>query len=522
MRAIIEKELREQARTLLGGFVGVMLMMSFGLVEWDPARPWSGVRDPRFQSFMLLASILLGLALGILQTLPEIRRGAWANLVHRPISRSQIFWGKAIAGIGSHALLIGGPFVVFALWTALQADAGPFTAKVLYPGIIDLLSGSMYWFAGALIGLRPVRFYGSRLLPLFAAVLVHFLLMQHPFVEAAVVTLLVTEILGLAAWGTFVGGGVLRAIPLPARFALGASAIVGLGCLSGILFATTSNVVASFTRPPFENQTELWPRRQRPPGYRDRSRDLTPSPIVIPSGESVLVSADEVASRGRTRAVWTTKRVLILEGEIVRFETPVDSALLASLATYPSRPDGGLAIRYDRRDDSSELVQYGADGQVLARTPAVNPREGARGRSSAMAVMSGTIVPPIVNAWTIHSVRRDALLPPPPSRFNVLIAVSIVQAIAGALASFLIARRQQLRGTTQALWLVTGAVFGVTGVLGAIAVLDFVATIPCTACGRRRLVDRDHCEHCGAAMPTPARDGTEIFEAPCAPLAALN
>ena len=41
---------------------------------------------------------------------------------------------------------------------------------------------------------------------------------------------------------------------------------------------------------------------------------------------------------------------------------------------------------------------------------------------------------------------------------------------------------------------------------------DWPARLPCAACGKRRVTNRDRCEHCDSAFPSPAHDGTEIFE----------
>ena len=34
----------------------------------------------------------------------------------------------------------------------------------------------------------------------------------------------------------------------------------------------------------------------------------------------------------------------------------------------------------------------------------------------------------------------------------------------------------------------------------------------CPHCGRMRVAMRESCEHCGKGWPSPAADGTEIFE----------
>ena len=56
-----------------------------------------------------------------------------------------------------------------------------------------------------------------------------------------------------------------------------------------------------------------------------------------------------------------------------------------------------------------------------------------------------------------------------------------------------------------------GFCFGILGVLTLIALEERPARERCPACGKRRAVSRASCEHCRAAWPAPALDGTENF-----------
>jgi hypothetical protein len=67
--------------------------------------------------------------------------------------------------------------------------------------------------------------------------------------------------------------------------------------------------------------------------------------------------------------------------------------------------------------------------------------------------------------------------------------------------------------------------YGPAGVLLMVTLPDWPAQIACPACRRRRVVTREHCEHCGASHALPTLDGTEVFEAdnvadtvPCQPV----
>jgi|GEM_PF-2302368 len=62
-------------------------------------------------------------------------------------------------------------------------------------------------------------------------------------------------------------------------------------------------------------------------------------------------------------------------------------------------------------------------------------------------------------------------------------------------------------------WTALALLTGLAGLLVFLSVYDWPARENCASCKRKRVVTRDACEHCGAAFPSPPRDGTEIFEA---------
>jgi hypothetical protein len=61
-------------------------------------------------------------------------------------------------------------------------------------------------------------------------------------------------------------------------------------------------------------------------------------------------------------------------------------------------------------------------------------------------------------------------------------------------------------------WTVVGLLFGPTGFLLLITLLEWPVQIVCPNCRLPRVVSGELCEHCGAAHALPISDGTEIFE----------
>jgi hypothetical protein len=92
------------------------------------------------------------------------------------------------------------------------------------------------------------------------------------------------------------------------------------------------------------------------------------------------------------------------------------------------------------------------------------------------------------------------------------IALMLLAAAASAGVCLLLARRHAFSRTRCLGWGLCGLLFGLTGLLLMLALQEWPARIPCPSCRQPRRVDRDHCDHCGAAHAVPTPDGTEIFE----------
>lgn len=87
----------------------------------------------------------------------------------------------------------------------------------------------------------------------------------------------------------------------------------------------------------------------------------------------------------------------------------------------------------------------------------------------------------------------------------------LLGAVVGAVLCWKIAGRCQLPRSGRLQWLIGGLLLGPLGVLMLLGLLEWPALETCAACGRKRVVPRETCEHCGAPWPKPQPDGTEIF-----------
>jgi hypothetical protein len=61
-------------------------------------------------------------------------------------------------------------------------------------------------------------------------------------------------------------------------------------------------------------------------------------------------------------------------------------------------------------------------------------------------------------------------------------------------------------------WRLLMLLIGPGALLALYALYDWPAKEPCPACGKKRVVNRENCEFCGASFTPPAPTGKEIFE----------
>src|SRR5262245_8891692 len=229
MRSLLWKECQANLKwAVLPSLLILVPMVLLG----GPGEPPAGTD---LFAWHILAAVF-GAVLGFLQVFFEARGDPRALLLHRPLSRSRIFLGKALAGVGLYLLGMGIPFAVLALWCATPGHlTAPFSWRAVLPWLADLLTGVVYYFAGMLTAQREGRWYGGRGLGLAAAFLATVLVWGLPeFWQALLALGVLGTLLGVAAWGSFLGGGAYAPQPRVARAALALALLTGLLVLSVI------------------------------------------------------------------------------------------------------------------------------------------------------------------------------------------------------------------------------------------------------------------------------------------------
>ena len=184
--AIVKKELRE-TRVFAVLALGLYLIYLSNLTgHWGRLFSWIFAWAPgmsaeppdvpfvqdRFVSILFFIGAALAITLGFRQSAWEPSQGTAQYLLHVPLWRRTIFLTKLLTGIG---LLLGCtllPILIYAIWAAMPAThAGPFEWSMTGPAFDVWLLMPLVYLGAFASGIRPARWFGSRLLPLVSAAL---------------------------------------------------------------------------------------------------------------------------------------------------------------------------------------------------------------------------------------------------------------------------------------------------------------------------------------------------------------
>jgi hypothetical protein len=196
MKALARKELRELlgiTAAALGCYLALVVnLMGAMIFNWVPGMP-AGTREVPFTGigfvgFFLLISIGFAAALGLRQSAVESARGTFLFLLHRPVRRAAIFLTKLATGT---AVLVGCasvPIVAYGTWAAMPGHhPSPFEWSMTVPVWQMLVLLPLVYLGAFVSGLRPARWFGTRLLPLIATLGLFWLLSLLPWRPLAVV-----------------------------------------------------------------------------------------------------------------------------------------------------------------------------------------------------------------------------------------------------------------------------------------------------------------------------------------------
>jgi hypothetical protein len=233
MNALIWKEFRENRKWAV--LPPLLILGTMGIFGAIPLLEKAGL------FLVSLFAALFGALLGFLQVFFESSGDKRSLLLHRPLSGTQIFLGKVIAGVGLYLLALGIPFACAVVLAATPRHVDePFSWPMALPWLADSLTGLVYYFAGMLTAQREARWYASRCLALAASLGCSYLVWVLPeFWHALLAILTLGGVVAVAAWGSFLAGGAYAPQPRLAKLALAVTFLVGLSALgfTGKVFA---------------------------------------------------------------------------------------------------------------------------------------------------------------------------------------------------------------------------------------------------------------------------------------------
>ncbi len=188
--ALARKELREVfaiTAAALGAYLALVVSLMGGKVfDWVPGMPAGTEEVPftgnGFVGLFILISAALAVALGFRQSAWESARGTYLFLLDRPLRRDTIFLTKLAVGAGVLLLAAALPIVAYGAWAVVPGHhPSPFAWSMTDAAWRVALLMPLPYLGAFLSGLRPARWFGTRLLPLAAAGGLALLLAELPW-----------------------------------------------------------------------------------------------------------------------------------------------------------------------------------------------------------------------------------------------------------------------------------------------------------------------------------------------------
>ena len=261
MKAIVLKEFRENIRLAALGLVIYTLILVVQCRSYleTPSMLWRPLLDGDLLWATAWFGGIFGAVLGWLQIHNERRPDLWAFLLHRPMTRTEIFLAKTLAGLGLYAVVVGVPLLGYIGWVTWPGHvATPIEPAMLKPVTAMFFTGILYYFAGVLACLRQARWYASRTLGVGVALIVSIIGPFFPaFWQAVLAILIGGMLLATAAWGAFQTHGYNRAQPACGKAALATATMLGSMVVAFIAAVMVINFLARPNRSPVWTQYQI-------------------------------------------------------------------------------------------------------------------------------------------------------------------------------------------------------------------------------------------------------------------------
>lgn len=179
LKALVIKELRESgaiiALAVLAAVFAVVTLTGVPLLPIFSSQESNAIPFVSDSFTTLLAFIVgpMAVALGLKQSTWEFFHSTYYFLLHRPAPRSRIFWTKLATGCVVLLALGAAMIVIYGAWAAAPEHTGvPFEWSMTGPSWQLVVCMVPLYLSAFLTGIRPARWFGTRLAPLVCAVAV--------------------------------------------------------------------------------------------------------------------------------------------------------------------------------------------------------------------------------------------------------------------------------------------------------------------------------------------------------------
>jgi hypothetical protein len=204
LKALVVKELRESVGLIaVAGLASLYVLAEltgFQLLPWQRSRYDESLPFVSDSLTFYLCLVAGGLAvlLGLKQTAWELWQGTFFFLFHRPMSRRRVVATKLVVGGGLLLAVSGALVAVYALWAATPGThASPFFWSMTGPAWQLWLSLLLLYFGGFLCGIRPGKWFGSRLAPLVASAALVMVAVTMPWWWFSLAIVLTGSVIGI-------------------------------------------------------------------------------------------------------------------------------------------------------------------------------------------------------------------------------------------------------------------------------------------------------------------------------------
>ncbi len=191
IKALAIKELRESAGVTAIAALAIAWQV-MNCMGRDPLSMFLGsyvdtnhlafVRGDGFYDWAVLSIGGFAILLGLKQSAWELQHSTFYFLLHRPMSRRLVFAIKLAVGASLVVAVLGAAILIYGAWAAVPGHlAAPFEWSMTLESWILAAALPLVYLGAFLSGIRPGRWFGTRLAPLAGAMLLVLTVCVVPF-----------------------------------------------------------------------------------------------------------------------------------------------------------------------------------------------------------------------------------------------------------------------------------------------------------------------------------------------------